>query len=924
MSSAAVRSKTTMSPPSARSPAIGRGSTTFLSAMRATTMVGSKPVLPAEILATILDYLPTADLMHVARASRRMREMVYDDTRWVSKLRSMGCWNEAEARSRADEALRRRNEAMSGRPADGQARSMTTSKRDSGTASKQGARRQGSITVFDPGSVDRYPPFSPASASINGLSNDFDAIALHSNQSDQNSISSWNPEAALNVLKKVRSIRGSARYEYAKVYRSLAPFYFDIARSQKHSHPELFKIYRDPLQQAKMLAQMKIFARSDHTQGWQERENMLESISAVFENAALREFEQGYQTNDIDGRMRTYGHVLVALNGGAAAVDLFCQNHRLMQRRHELGNALDCLQTSTSTDVDLKVSNAFFQRLSSSLVEEVAVIDRVFPPTIDVLLPFLDRIQEDIISEYITPLFDEAHSKSIEAYLKVVAGVYEQSRFFARSLRPSQSSPVDFQMQAARIVDRCFVPHVDLYLAEELEFFRSRCNAEVDRWEKQLKEQEASAESFFMSNVNRQAAKQDFLTSFKKVLMAPVNVLPTFSTSKQTTTDTLSTGETLRTDTPSPSNDPANRRSVSPRPEAPTTELAAKAAIMNSKLEGIGSLFSIEVALTLVHMAKSSIERAAHFAHIEGQHGKDATEQCETIFIDLLDILGFRHIKPGFDKAVGHLSLYSARKAVEHGQSGVQPLVTFLELVNVGDLIQQMVDVFYAQELVAPRLTDRDDFLNPAVKDKKRFEQMLDERVAAGLNKGIDVLMDEVEYICATTQAATDFNPGATGKSDDGLLDIGPTPTADRVVRLVSSHTSMLVGSTDKNMLDVFNQEVGVRLFTAICKHVKRQRISVQGAIKLISDTNHYFGYVQTLKNRALLPYFKALRELSQLFLVESGRGKEIAAIIADGDRYHGVFRAEEVYEFAERRADWYSMKRDVEKAMYGIGCAVM
>jgi recyclin-1 len=53
-------------------------------------------------------------------------------------------------------------------------------------------------------------------------------------------------------------------------------------------------------------------------------------------------------------------------------------------------------------------------------------------------------------------------------------------------------------------------------------------------------------------------------------------------------------------------------------------------------------------------------------------------------------------------------------------------------------------------------------------------------------------------------------------------------------------------------------------------------------------------------------------------------RCKELATIIADNDRYHGIFRAEEVYEFAERRADWYAVRRDVERAMYGIGCTVM
>src|SRR5690606_30059796 len=65
-------------------------------------------------------------------------------------------------------------------------------------------------------------------------------------------------------------------------------------------------------------------------------------------------------------------------------------------------------------------------------------------------------------------------------------------------------------------------------------------------------------------------------------------------------------------------------------------------------------------------------------------------------------------------------------------------------------------------------------------------------------------------------------------------FDIGPTPTAIQVVKLVETHTKMLAGSTDKNVLDVFYQEVGLRLFASVGKHIKRQRISVDGAIKLI------------------------------------------------------------------------------------------
>ena len=87
---------------------------------------------------------------------------------------------------------------------------------------------------------------------------------------------------------------------------------------------------------------------------------------------------------------------------------------------------------------------------------------------------------------------------------------------------------------------------------------------------------------------------------------------------------------------------------------------------------------------------------------------------------------------------------------------------------------------------------------------------------------------------------------------------------------------------------------------------------------------NHYFGFIQTMKNDQLLQYFTALRELSQVYLIHATDSKEMASVIADVHRFHGIFRPEEVYEFAERRADWYQVKSSVERAMFGIGCIVM
>ncbi|PKS10740.1 hypothetical protein jhhlp_002497 [Lomentospora prolificans] len=886
-------------------PASPGHNTGILNALKATEMLDTRPVLPAEILATILDYLPVSDLMRAARASRRLREMVYDDTRWVSRLKSMDCWDEAAAKRHFDEVMRKRREAA---------------QRASGPAGAQEA--PANTTIFDAVAEADKRQRSPVVA---GVTDGFETMSLAPPKAVDHDSS-----AILDVLQNSKSIRGYARQEYGKIYRALAPFYYDLIQAASHTDPIIFKVFRDPERQAKMLSNLRVFAKSDWAQGWNRREEKLMTMMGVFESAVLREFEQGYEFWDIDGRMKRYATVLHLLNGGTAGVHLFIDKHPIFTDMQLSMNPVECLDQAAVDGVTLEPSRAFLETLAQKVNEQSGVIERIFPEPAAVFWTFVDKIREDIIMEYCTPLFDEAHERNLLAYLKAVSGMSEQCMWFFQSLAPPAPWKGDIDAKAKELTLGTFEPHLDLYFQEELDYFTKTAESEVADWEKKLTEQDASVESFYMGNFNRQADKKDFLSSFKKVVMMPVTVLPTFPIgSPFASSKPANDSSTLQPAQPKPA--PAfpgtsNDGRVSPLPsEVPTDELAAKAALMTSRLEGIKSLFSIEVALDLVHAAKSSLGRTAVFIKLGGQSGEEAKEQCATIFVVLLRVLGSGHVKTGFDKAVDHLSQYNPRAVSDHNQAGVAPLVMFIELVNVGDLISQMVDVFYEQQLAAPKIADKNDFLDPAGLAKKKFEQMLDESVAAGLNKGIDVLMDEVEYLHGTTQLPTDYNPAVPENGTAGSdFDIGPTSTAKRIVELVSGHTRMLVGTTEKSMLDVFNGEVGLRLFTAVCKHLKRQRISTDGAIKLIADMNLYFDYIRTLRNQDLLAYFGALRELSQIYLIDAGHAKEMATVIADGDRFKGIFRAEEVYEYAQRRADWYQVRKDVERAMYGLECLLM
>ena len=79
----------------------------------------------------------------------------------------------------------------------------------------------------------------------------------------------------------------------------------------------------------------------------------------------------------------------------------------------------------------------------------------------------------------------------------------------------------------------------------------------------------------------------------------------------------------------------------------------------------------------------------------------------------------------------------------EHEETAsVAPLLQFFELVHVGDTIQSMVQVYFDKDL--SRYVDKTDFLNAVMREKKRFEAVLDDAVAGGLNAGIEVLMNQV------------------------------------------------------------------------------------------------------------------------------------------------------------------------------------
>ncbi|KAJ3278224.1 F-box protein: endocytic membrane traffic, recycling ReCYcling 1, partial [Rhizoclosmatium sp. JEL0117] len=195
-----------------------------------------------------------------------------------------------------------------------------------------------------------------------------------------------------------------------------------------------------------------------------------------------------------------------------------------------------------------------------------------------------------------------------------------------------------------------------------------------------------------------------------------------------------------------------------------------------------------------------------------------------------------------------------------------------------------MLDVYFAED-VRPWI-DENDFLSDIMIEKKKFDRSSDDNVAHGMDKAIQVLIEQVDHILDTTQLPTDYNP----TNENHVYDFKPTKACLDVIACLNAHTRLLNGVTNKDTLELFFGEVGVRLF---------------------NDMNKYHEWATTLRVASVPRLFLVLKELGALFMADGG--DELRNLVHDTERYQGALPVEEIYELLASRTDYKKIQKFVE-----------
>ncbi|KAI0060532.1 hypothetical protein BV25DRAFT_1807133 [Artomyces pyxidatus] len=601
--------------------------------------------------------------------------------------------------------------------------------------------------------------------------------------------------------------------------------------------------------------------------------------------------------------------------------------------------------------------DTFMNFVLDALREHGSRAVRVFPPAAGVLIAFADRIALEVVSEYITPLLTHARSLANGAlFLKATAACFREAWRMVDSILDVAGTKAEVsRTQAEDVVYRMFEPNMDEYLDEEIDSLKQSFELICRDWEKQMHTTiPASADPSpllpshqptFVTSQSPALLKRTVLSNFTNLLLLPVSIVPrTVETVSGAAVHGLSmldprkwgatnatasegyhkgNGAVLWEDTDAADNDADEYADkydekgtyVGKSSETPSSSLAPTSE-RRQTYDNLQLLLSLDITLEIIHAARESLKRVEIFVGYPGTYGLRVRETIEEVAGEMLGVLGERHVKGGFELAIAQMRTYQPPAAVPDSDkpavtsTSVAPLVQFFELVHIGDMIQSIVHVYFDKEL-APHV-DVTDFLNTVVREKKRFENVLDDSVAKGLNAGIEVLMNQVDHIILTLTPPRVYYP-----PEDAPLLLGPSLGCTEAIKCLEEHLRLLKGNVNREVLEVFEGEVGVRLIGILQKHIKRQIISLNGGFQVIADLNAYHSFISTLKIPSLTSDFSHLKMLGHVYVVEDA--KDLAQIVRDVTRYGGAYRPEDIYEFIQRRSDWKKIEKVVDKTMYNL-----
>ncbi|AJR70660.1 Rcy1p [Saccharomyces cerevisiae YJM1443] len=781
-------------------------------------------------------------------------------------------------------------------------------------------------------------------------SNEEEEITLLDENDDQNS---------LRIFEIYKSFTAqNSKKIFVKFYRC----YNSYARKLYNNNLANFfptSYSNDPLKQTKILNFIKKynFSNKNDIETFTRIETNFNILREIFINSVLKESELSYQSNNLAAVAR-FMKILLISNEESNAIEFFKSKADLPPSLTVLPSNDELFWAEQPREEDSggstvifnsKNLDTFLNQLRDFLNEKIKLADILFKDEFPVILQFIESFIQDILLDILNNIllsyseFLKENGKDSKANYECVPELYFTFiKNFDTELNDSVNAGANYRKVVRDLLNLYLEPFVVNYMNQTTRVFESLINSQLANYDTQVqdkqREQNAKIYNTLKDQTDASSASNNELPNDLSIITETSKTVPEADSKPSTIHQSVHSTDI--------SNDKLNFLSSFTKifkfsnnenqRLKQQLQLAYNLNLISNNLQNIKSLISLDLCYKILQETSEKTDQIYKFHTIESLLPLIKL-RCQEIFKILITQLNKNHVKPAFEKAILLLQKYNPNEieqieikfnSLSPANTQVEPLVQFTELINIGDIILQMISIFYKNELIPKKIIDKNkDFLNDVIQLKKNFETSIDDFVAEGLNIGINKLMDEISFVFKTLQLPDDYNPPPPSRNSP-IRDIKPTKCAIRVVELLSNHCFLLTGATDKGTIDVYQQEIGERFFNEIVKHLKKCFISTEGAIWLICDLNYFYDFIANkLKQKNVVPYFVGLKSIGQLYIISGKDSKELGKLISDLGKFNGIFTQEEIYEFVQRRSDWVRVRKDVEKVMYGLGirdCCIM
>ncbi|EDO18978.1 hypothetical protein Kpol_2002p49 [Vanderwaltozyma polyspora DSM 70294] len=670
---------------------------------------------------------------------------------------------------------------------------------------------------------------------------------------------------------------------------------------------------QDPLIQGKIIQNLFLYNESNSScfVEYSNIKSQLTILKDIFVNSALKEAEISYNEGNFVN-VGKFIRVLLILKENSTALEFIRSKYdieadvsidekiftdEVIEGNENIENSLVEVEINAETPeigVDLNLSQLEKQLsiIQKYFNDKIEIIDTVFEDKYTIVLTFAENLMQRVV-ELISSLITVKESR-----LKNLPVIYQNiKKYLVDDIKTSVNGGEEFRKLVLEFLNLYIMDKVLLYFEFIPNYLHSRfdnmISGSVDNRNKKEK-----LESENIINVLKNEEQET-----KEVIEEKHDLLRTFNKMfKINSSDKQKAEEKLK--------------------------FQYNLNVLSSKLVNMNSLVDLDLCVKIIQEGKESIEDMYVFHDIEVVNAS-LSNNSQKVFRVVVEAVGVKHLKPAFKVALELFRNYNEYDPndISYSKSDlnnkINPLLEFLQLISIGDLVLQMVSILYKKEIRDKSFVKQEeDFLNSTVHCKKNLELMVDDFVGEGLNIGLGNIMKEVRRILLDEEQRDYIQANGIGG------EISESCGSQEVVKVIRKHCRLLKGATDKGTLEVFQQEIGERLFREVVEMIKNSVISTDGAVYLISDLNYYFEFVSSeLRQRRLEPLFGGLKSVGQIFIVSGKDSKDLGKMIGEVGMFGGIFSQEEIYEFVQRREDWVKVRKEVEKAMYGFGakdCSVM